>query len=161
MRYGKPEMRERIQALLDQGCDRILLVPLYPQYAAATSATVCDHAFRALMDMRWQPTMRVSPPYHDDPVYIDALVTSMKRDLAKLAVRARGDPGVVPRRAEGIPAEGRSLSLPMRQDLAADARGFRLAAGPVPHELPIPLRSRRVAAALHGQDRRRRWPKAA
>jgi ferrochelatase len=77
MRYGKPEIRLRIQALLDQGCDRILLVPLYPQYAAATSATVCDHAFRALMDMRWQPTVRVSPPYHDDPVYIDSVVSSM------------------------------------------------------------------------------------
>ena len=64
----------RIQALLDQGCDRILLVPLYPQYAAATTATACDQAFRALMDMRWQPTVRVSPPYHDDPVYIEAMV---------------------------------------------------------------------------------------
>jgi protoporphyrin/coproporphyrin ferrochelatase len=84
MRYGNPPIRERIQALLDQGCDRILLVPLYPQYSAATSATACDHAFRALMEMRWQPTIRVSPPYHDDPVYIDAVVSAMKRDLAKL-----------------------------------------------------------------------------
>ncbi len=63
MRYGKPEVSSRIQALLDQGCDRILLVPLYPQYAAATSATACDQAFKALMQMRWQPTVRVSPPY--------------------------------------------------------------------------------------------------
>ena len=84
MRYGKPSLRERIQALLDEGCDRILLVPLYPQYSAATSATACDHAFRALMDMRWQPTVRVSPPYHDDPVYIDALKTSMQESLQKL-----------------------------------------------------------------------------
>ncbi len=67
MRYGKPEVSVRIQALLDEGCDRILLVPLYPQYAAATSATACDQAFKALMQMRWQPTVRVSPPYHDDP----------------------------------------------------------------------------------------------
>ncbi|HEX2728093.1 MAG TPA: ferrochelatase, partial [Beijerinckiaceae bacterium] len=59
-------------------------VPLYPQYSAATSATACDHAFRALMDMRWQPTIRVSAPYHDDPVYIDAVVSSMKGNLAKL-----------------------------------------------------------------------------
>lgn len=84
MRYGKPAVGERIQALLEEGCDRILLVPLYPQYSAATSATACDQAFRALMDMRWQPAIRVSPPYHDDPVYIDAVVASMKRDLAKL-----------------------------------------------------------------------------
>jgi protoporphyrin/coproporphyrin ferrochelatase len=60
-------------------------VPLYPQYAAATSATACDQAFRALMDMRWQPTVRVAPPYYEDPAYIDALVASMRRDLAKLA----------------------------------------------------------------------------
>jgi ferrochelatase len=84
MRYGNPPIRERIQALLGEGCDRILLVPLYPQYAAATSATACDHAFRALMEMRRQPTIRVSPPYHDDPVYIDAVVSAMRRDLARL-----------------------------------------------------------------------------
>ena len=83
------------------GCDRILLVPLYPQYAAATSATVCDHAFRALMDMRWQPALRVSPPYHDDPIYIDALVTSMKRDLAKLAF----EPEVILVSFHGVPKE--------------------------------------------------------
>ena len=84
MRYGNPAVAGRIQALLQEGCDRILLVPLYPQYSAATSATACDHAFRALMDMRWQPAIRVSPPYHDDPVYIDEVVSAMKRDLAGL-----------------------------------------------------------------------------
>ncbi|HEY9422448.1 MAG TPA: ferrochelatase, partial [Thermoanaerobaculia bacterium] len=101
MRYGKPEVRERIQALLDGGCDRILLVPLYPQYAAATSATACDQAFRALMDMRWQPTVRVSPPYHDDPVYIDALVSSMKRELGKLPF----EPEVILVSFHGVPKE--------------------------------------------------------
>jgi ferrochelatase len=101
MRYGKPEVRERIQALLDQGCDRILLVPLYPQYSAATSATACDQAFRALMDMRWQPTVRVSPPYHDDPVYIDAIVASMKAELAKLSF----EPEVILVSFHGVPKE--------------------------------------------------------
>jgi ferrochelatase len=101
MRYGKPEVRARLQALLDQGCDRILLVPLYPQYSAATSATACDQAFRALMDMRWQPTIRVSPPYHDDPVYIDALVTSMKENLAKLAF----EPDAILVSFHGVPKE--------------------------------------------------------
>ena len=56
-----------------QGCDSILLVPLYPQYAAATTATACDQAFRALMQLRWQPAVRVAPPYYDEPAYIDAL----------------------------------------------------------------------------------------
>jgi ferrochelatase len=84
MRYANPTTDSRIRALAARGCDRILLVPLYPQYAAATTATACDQAFRTLMDMRWQPAVRVAPSYHDDPAYIDALATAMRRDLAKL-----------------------------------------------------------------------------
>jgi protoporphyrin/coproporphyrin ferrochelatase len=84
MRYGNPSVAERLAGLQAKGCDRILLVPLYPQYAAATTATACDHAFRALMDLRWQPTVRVAPPYYDDPAYIDAVATSMREHLAKL-----------------------------------------------------------------------------
>src|SRR5215212_6908816 len=101
MRYGIPPIRSATESLLGQGCDRILLVPLYPQYAAATTATACDHAFRALMDMRWQPTIRVSPPYHDDPVYIDAVVSSMKRDLEKLSF----EPEVILVSFHGVPKE--------------------------------------------------------
>jgi protoporphyrin/coproporphyrin ferrochelatase len=84
MRYASPAVAPRLAHLLREGCDRVLLVPLYPQYAAATTATACDHAFRALMAMRWQPAVRVAPPYHDDPVYIDALASSMRTHLAKL-----------------------------------------------------------------------------
>jgi len=84
MRYANPSTESRIKALAAQGCDRILLLPLYPQYAAATSATACDEAFRALMRMRWQPAVRVAPSYHDDPAYIEALAASMRRHLAAL-----------------------------------------------------------------------------
>ncbi len=84
MRYANPTTESRIRALQERGCDRILLVPLYPQYAAATTATACDQAFRALMTMRWQPAVRVAPSYHDDPVYIDALAAAMRRDLGAL-----------------------------------------------------------------------------
>ena len=84
MRYANPSTESRILALKAQGCDRVLLLPLYPHYAAATSATACDQAFRALMKMRWQPAVRVAPSYHDAPVYIDALARSMKKSLAKL-----------------------------------------------------------------------------
>jgi protoporphyrin/coproporphyrin ferrochelatase len=84
MRYANPSTGSRIEALKARGCDRILLVPLYPQYAAATSATACDEAFRTLMRMRWQPALRVAPSYHDDPVYIEALAASMRRHLAAL-----------------------------------------------------------------------------
>jgi ferrochelatase len=99
MRYGNPPIRSAIESLLGQGCDRILLVPLYPQYAAATTATACDHAFRALMDMRWQPTIRVAPPYHDDPGYIEAIVSAMKRDVAALAF----EPEVILVSFHGVP----------------------------------------------------------
>ncbi|ANW06086.1 ferrochelatase [Bradyrhizobium icense] len=84
MRYGNPSIRSRIDALAAQGCDRLLVVPLYPQYSGATSATVCDEVFRALADMRAQPTLRVSPPYYDDPDYIEALAVSMSEHLASL-----------------------------------------------------------------------------
>jgi ferrochelatase len=86
MRYAEPTTESRIRALQEQGCDRILLLPLYPQYAAATTATACDEAFRALMKMRWQPAIRSAPSYYDDPAYIDALARSMKTSLAKLDV---------------------------------------------------------------------------
>jgi protoporphyrin/coproporphyrin ferrochelatase len=84
MRYGNPSMQSRIAALTAQGCDRLLIVPLYPQYSAATSATVCDEAFRVLAGMRAQPTLRVSPPYYDDPDYIEALAVSISAHLATL-----------------------------------------------------------------------------
>lgn len=84
MRYQNPTTESRIRALQEQGCDRILLLPLYPQYAAATTATANDQAFRALMAMRWQPAVRCAPPYHDDPTYIDALARSIRASLSKL-----------------------------------------------------------------------------
>ncbi len=87
MRYGNPSIRSRIAALTAQGCDRLLVVPLYPQYSAATSATVCDEVFRVLADMRAQPTLRVTPPYYDDPEYIEALAISIKAHLATLPFR--------------------------------------------------------------------------
>jgi protoporphyrin/coproporphyrin ferrochelatase len=84
MRYGNPSLDSRIEALAKAGCDRILLLPLYPQYAAATSATVCDIAFLTLIKLRDQPALRVVPPYYDDPVYIEALAVSIEADLRRL-----------------------------------------------------------------------------
>jgi protoporphyrin/coproporphyrin ferrochelatase len=85
MRYGNPSIRAGIEALTARGCDRLLVVPLYPQYSAATSATVCDEVFRVLSRMRAQPTLRVTPPYYDDPDYIEALAVSMSAYLATLS----------------------------------------------------------------------------
>ncbi len=84
MRYGLPSIEARVLALQEQGCDRILVVPLYPQYSAATTATVGDKTFEALARMRWQPALRVAPPWHDDPAYIDALARSIEQGLSKL-----------------------------------------------------------------------------
>jgi ferrochelatase len=87
MRYGNPSIASRLNALQRAGCDRILIVPLYPQYAAATTATVADKAFDALKTMRWQPAVRIAPPWHDDPVYIEAVASSLEAELAKLAFK--------------------------------------------------------------------------
>jgi protoporphyrin/coproporphyrin ferrochelatase len=84
MRYGNPSIASRINALVAEGCDRLLVAPLYPQYSAATSATVCDEVFRVLATMRAQPTLRVTPPYYDNPEYIDALAVSINSHLATL-----------------------------------------------------------------------------
>ena len=84
MRYGNPSIAPRLETLRQQGCDRILIFPLYPQYAAATTATVCDKAFDALATMRWQPSIRVVPAYYDDPVYIAAVTGALREELAKL-----------------------------------------------------------------------------
>ena len=87
MRYGNPSIRWRLEALAAQDCERILIVPLYPQYAAATTATVCDEVFRALSSMRFQPTLRVAAPYFAEPAYIDALAASLNAELAKLTFK--------------------------------------------------------------------------
>ena len=99
MRYGNPSIRSRLTALVAQGCERILVMPLYPQYAAATSATVCDEVFRALMKMRWQPALRVAPPYFDEPAYIEALATSLEARLESLTFA----PDVIIASFHGIP----------------------------------------------------------
>jgi ferrochelatase len=84
MRYGEPAIAARLDALTAQGCARILVLPLYPQYCAATTATVGDEVFRALARMRAQPALRIAAPYYDDPVYIEALAASTSAALAQL-----------------------------------------------------------------------------
>lgn len=101
MRYGNPSIRSRLEALMEQDCERILVVPLYPQYAAATTATVCDEVFRALSRMRLQPTLRVASPYYAEPVYIDALAASVNSSLAKLSFR----PEVIIASYHGMPED--------------------------------------------------------
>jgi protoporphyrin/coproporphyrin ferrochelatase len=84
MRYGQPAIGAVLAQMKADGCNRILIAPLYPQYSAATNATVLDEAFDTLKAMRWQPALRTLPPYHDDPAYISALAKSLETGLAAL-----------------------------------------------------------------------------
>jgi ferrochelatase len=84
MRYGHPGIAGAIERMVNEGCTRILVAPLYPQYCAATTATANDAVFGVLARMRWQPAIRTLPPYYDDPLYIDALATNLSRQLARL-----------------------------------------------------------------------------
>jgi len=84
MRYGNPSIRSKIATLHEMGCENLIILPLYPQYAAATTATVCDEVYRTLMEMRWQPSLKIVPHYESDPLYIDALVNSMKKKIKEI-----------------------------------------------------------------------------
>ena len=81
MRYGNPSIKSKIKKLHDNGCENLVILPLYPQYAAATTATVCDEVYRSLMSMRWQPSLKIIPHYESDPLYIDALVNSINSKI--------------------------------------------------------------------------------
>ena len=121
MRYGNPSIPSRLAAMQKQGCDRILIVPLYPQYAAATTATVADKAFEALKTMRWQPSVRFAPPWHDDPLYIDALAVSLQAELAKLPFK----PDVILSSFHGVPKDYLLKGDPYHCQCAKTARLLR------------------------------------
>ena len=84
MRYGNPSINSKIKMLHDKGCENLIILPLYPQYAAATTATVCDEVYRTLMKMRWQPSLKIIPHYESNPMYINALVNSINEKLKNI-----------------------------------------------------------------------------
>ena len=138
MRYGNPSMDSRIQAMREQGCDRIAVLPLYPQYAAATTATVADETFRSLMKMRWQPTLRMAEPYHDHPKYIDALAASVRTHLASLDWQ----PEVILASFHGIPKSYFEAGDPYQCYCQKTARLLREALGMTEQQLRITFQSR-------------------
>jgi protoporphyrin/coproporphyrin ferrochelatase len=101
MRYASPSIASRLEALIGRGCDRILVMPLYPQYAAPTTATVCDEVFRFLMGLRRQPALRIMPAYYDDPYYIEVLASSLKAELKALSFQ----PDVIVASYHGMPLD--------------------------------------------------------
>ena len=84
MRYGNPSIKLKLMDLKEQGCENIIILPLYPQYAAATTATVCDEVYRTLMKMRWQPSLQIIPHYESEPLYINALINSIEKKIQSI-----------------------------------------------------------------------------
>ena len=84
MRYGNPSIKSIMKKLQKKGCENLIVLPLYPQYAAATTATVCDEVYRILMKTRWQPSLQIIPHYESEPLYIEALVKSINKKISEL-----------------------------------------------------------------------------
>ena len=84
MRYGNPSIESKLIKLKEAGCENIIILPLYPQYAAATTATVCDEVYRSLMRMRWQPSLQIIPHYESNDFYISALINSIKKKVKEI-----------------------------------------------------------------------------
>ncbi|HEV2630129.1 MAG TPA: ferrochelatase [Pseudolabrys sp.] len=138
MRYGNPSIASRLEAMQQAGCDRILVVPLYPQYAAATTATVADKAFDAVAGMRWQPALRVAPAYYDQPAYIDALASSLEEGLSKLPFT----PDLVIASFHGMPEDYLKKGDPYYCQCAATARLLRARLGRDESQLMLTFQSR-------------------
>ena len=121
MRYGNPSTPEVLRRMVEAGCTRLLLFALYPQYAAATTATAYDHAFRALLEERWQPAVRTAPPYFEHAGYVEALARSIEAHLAGLSWQ----PEVVLASFHGLPKRYLMLGDPYHCQCAKSARLLR------------------------------------
>ena len=135
MRYGIPAIGDVLAEMKEAGCERILLAPLYPQYCAATTATANDKAFASLATMRWQPAIRTLPPYHDDPLYIDALAVSIRQRLAALD----WEPDALVASFHGMPRRTLALGDPYHCHCQKTARLLSDALG---RELTVAFQSR-------------------
>jgi ferrochelatase len=135
MRYGKPAIAEQLSALRQAGCTRILVAPLYPQYCAATTATVVDAVSQWLASERWQPALRYLPPYYDDPLYIAALADSVAGQLAALDFV----PDRIVASFHGMPARTLGLGDPYHCHCRKTARRLGAALG---REIDVAFQSR-------------------
>ena len=133
MRYGNPAMGAELAALKAAGCERVLVAPLYPQYSGATTATVIDALGAAMGKMRWQPAVRTLPPYHDDPLHIEALRADLARQLAALAFK----PQVLLLSFHGMPERTLQLGDPYHCQCRKTARLLSEALAPDHPQLRI------------------------
>ena len=125
MRYGKPAIGPAIDEMMAEGCDRILVAPLYPQYCAATTATVVDAVGAHLTTLRHQPALRFLPPYHGDAAYLGALAQSVEAGVAALDFI----PDVLLASFHGMPERTRTLGDPYHDQCQATARALADALG--------------------------------
>jgi protoporphyrin/coproporphyrin ferrochelatase len=142
MRYGNPSLRSAIERLMARGCDHLLIVPLYPQYSAATTATACDKVFEALASMRHQPTLRVAAPYYDDPQYIDEVAGSITRHLGELQF----EPEMVLASFHGMPAASAGKGDPYYAQCRRTGELIRLRLGLPREKFMVTFQSRFGAA---------------
>ena len=138
MRYGAPSLQEGLAGLMSRGCERILVMPLYPQYAAAATATVFDAIARILAGMRRQPTVRFLPPYFDDPAYIDALAATLRTGVAALDFETE----VMLASFHGLPQVQIDAGDPYKAQCEASWRLLREAMGVSERQLRLSFQSR-------------------
>lgn len=138
MRYGNPSIASRIEALTAQGCDRLLVFPLYPQYAAATTATANDKVFDVLKTLRVQPALRTVPPYAKDPVYIAALAHSIKAHLAGLDFA----PEAILASFHGVPQDYVDKGDAYQKQCVETVDALRAALGPLGAKVKLTFQSR-------------------
>jgi ferrochelatase len=138
MRYGNPSIASRLEALVARGCEKILVMPLYPQYAAATTATVCDEVFRFFMRLRRQPALRILPAYYDDPYYIEVLASSLQAELKALPF----EPDVIIASYHGMPKEYVRLGDPYESQCVRTTQLLRARMGLDETKLMMTFQSR-------------------
>ena len=138
MRYGNPSVKSVLDRLVGQGCHRLLLMALYPQYAAPTTATAYDKAFDALKQIRWQPAVRTLPPYHDHPSYIEALAGKIEHHLAGLDWQ----PERILASYHGLPKSYVEKGDPYYAQCALTTERLREALGPLGDKLSFTFQSR-------------------
>ncbi|MFT8473734.1 MAG: ferrochelatase [Acetobacter orientalis] len=138
MRYGQPSVKQGLHDLMEQGCDRILVMPLYPQYSATTTATANDQFFRALMLLRNQPATRTLPAFPDHPAYIEALAASLRTGLAHLPT----PPQMVVASFHGLPKAYVEKGDSYQADCVRTIEALRTAMGMTAETLPLTFQSR-------------------
>jgi len=137
MRYGMPSIGEQLRAFLSRGCSRILLLPLYPQYSASTTATAFDAAYATLAEMRNQPELRTVRDFHDDAGYVDAIAARAREYWSK-----QGDPGVVVLSFHGVPKRSVQRGDPYAQECATTARRLAASLGLAESDYRLTFQSR-------------------